>query len=120
MIFAPNIVPGSGFCLFMVLRKSTTVDKRGNSISSYIKTNDVFYGILSQTSQVEKEQYFQSGHPITHKIVQHGAVTKAKSTDVLMIEDGRTFYVEAIESPLGISSTMIYDVEERFDIKWEC
>lgn len=125
MIFAPNIVPGSGFCLFMVLRKRSEIDSRGNSVISYEKTGQSFYGILSVASsraysQLEAEQGLQSGHTAHHIVIQHGAVVKAKSTDILLTEDGRTFYVEAIESPLGISSTMIYDVEERFDIKWEC
>ena len=59
----------------------------------------------------------QNQHPITHTVVQYGATVKAKATDYLVFPDGRKFYVQGVDNAGSLNVSMIYYVEERFDIK---
>ena len=76
-----------------------------------------FLGIAAEASQREKEEWRQNQHPITHTVVQYGATVKAKATDYLVFPDGRKFYVQGVDNAGSLNVSMIYYVEERFDIK---
>ena len=68
-------------------------------------------------NQKEKEEWKQNDHSITHKIIEYSAQAKAKATDYLVMADGREFYVQGVKNPGNLNVTMIYYVEERFDVR---
>lgn len=117
-MFTTNLLPGQGFKIFTVCRTTAGVSRAGRPKKAKPEeTNENFYGILVRASQKEIEQWKQSGHPITHTIVEHSAQVKAKATEYLTTEDGRQFYIQGVKNPGDLNVTMIYYVEERFDLK---
>jgi len=117
MIFAPNIVPGYGFQKMHILRKTHTVSSTGRAMpGAYEDTGIWFYGMLAAASPKDIEMYRQNEHPVTHTVVQHGAVDVAKENDLLCTDNGGRYRVSVRPSPAGVDSTMIYYVEERRDI----
>ena len=81
-MFVANIVPGQGFQPFTIYKKGSKVTDTGRAVTGgYTETKDKFYGMLTNASQNEIEQWKQNGHPITHKIVEYSAQTKANATD---------------------------------------
>lgn len=117
-MFNANILPGQGFSLFTVYK-----DKKSNNGSGKVQslglapTETSFRGMLVNANQTEKEEWKQNGHPVSHKIIEYSAMKKAKATDFLIMEDGREFYVQGTKNPANLNVTMIYYVEERFDLK---
>ena len=116
-MFTANILPGQGFLQFTVY-KDKKVNNSGKVQSLGLEsTNTSFHGMLVNASQKEKEVWKQNGHPISHKIIEYSAVKKANATDFLIMDDGREFYVQGVKNPANLNVTMIYYVEERFDLK---
>lgn len=118
-MFTPYLLPGHGFQSFTVYRKgkggvTTTGRPKGEILE---ETEIVFLGALVGASQKEIDQWKQNGHPITHKIIEFSALAKARPLDYLMAEDGRQFYIQGVKNPGDLNVTMIYYVEERYDIK---
>lgn len=109
--------PGQGFKPFSVLRRSGGTTPAGRPTSGKLEPVGVILGIISQASQTEKEQWKQSGHPITHTIVQRGTKDRAKATDVLELEGGRRFRVQGVGDPGELGHYTIYHVEEREDLQ---
>jgi hypothetical protein len=109
--------PGQGFKPFSVLRRSGGVTPKGRPTSGKLEPAGRIIGIISQASQTEKEQWKQSGHPITHTIVQRGIKDRAKATDVLELEGGRRFLVQGVQDPGELGHYTIYHVEEREDLQ---
>lgn len=117
-MFTTNLLPGQGFKLFTVCRTTGEVSRAGRPKKTKPEeSNNSFYGILVRASQKESEQWKQSGHPITHTIVEYSALLKAKATEYLTTEDGRQFYIQGVKNPGDLNVTMIYYVEERIDLK---
>lgn len=117
-MFTANLVPGQGFQSFTVHRKTDGVTITGRAVpGTYEPTEDSFFGQLVNASQKEKEQWKQNGHPITHTIIEYGAQQKAKATDLLVLQDGREFYVQGANNPGDLNVLMMYYVEERTDVK---
>lgn len=117
-MFTANILPGQGFQTFTVYQPKGSITSSGRAVpGSYEKTKVEFYGMLVGASQEEKEQWKQNGHPITHKIIEYSAQKKAKATDCLVSSTGQEFMVQGTKNPAGLNVTMIYYVEERFDIR---
>lgn len=118
-MFQANLLPGQGFIPLTVYRNNgASVTATGRAMkSSYHVTDTKFFGLLTSASQREIEQWKQQGHPISHKIVQYGAMEMAKVTDYIVDESGREFYVQGVKNPGGLNVTMVYFVEERFDFK---
>lgn len=117
-MFTANLVPGQGFQPFTIHRKTDSVTNTGRAVpGTYEKTTDSLYGQLIRANQKEIEQWKQNGHPITHTIVEYGAQKKAKATDLLVLQDGREFYVQGAKNPGDLNVTIIYYVEERLDVK---
>lgn len=117
-MFRANILPGQGFKTFTVYK-----DRKGNNGSGKVQslglapTETSFLGMLVNASQKEIEEWKQNQHPISHKIIEYSAMQKAKATDWLINEDRRAFYVQGTKNPADLNVTMIYYVEERFDLK---
>lgn len=117
-MFQANLLPGQGFMPFTVWKAANGVTETGRAQRGNPEpTGDKLYGILTSASQKEVDQWKQNGHPITHKIVEYSAMTKAEATDYLVLEDGREFYVQGVKNPGNLNITMVYYVEERNDIK---
>lgn len=117
-MFTANLLPGQGFFTFHVYRKIGGLSSSGKpKAASLQKTGIEFLGTLLGASQKEQTEWKQNGHPITHKIIEYSAMQKAKATDYLVMSDGREFYVQGVKNPGNLNVTMIYYVEERFDVR---
>ena len=117
-MFTSNLLPGHGFQSFTAHKKKTNVGSTGRpKATEYDETDVKFLGALIRATQKEIDQWKQNGHPITHKITEFSALAKARATDYLISEDGRQFYIQGIKNPGDLNVTMIYYVEERYDVK---
>lgn len=117
-MFVANLLPGQGFFQFHVHRKIGGLSSSGKPKAATLQKTEIeFLGALLGASQKEQEEWKQNGHPITHKIIEYSAQAKAKATDYLVMFDGREFYVQGVKNPGNLNVTMIYYVEERFDIR---
>lgn len=120
-MFTANILPGQGFMSYSIWNETNTVTATGRAQTGTLtNTGKQFFGILVAASQKEVDQWKQNGHPITHKIIEYSAMQKAEATDYIVNDhDNRQFYVQGVKNPGNLNVTMIYYVEERFDIKKE-
>lgn len=117
-MFTAYLLPGSGFQKFTVYIKKGGVSSTGRPQKDEVEeTNIEFLGALIGASQGEKDQWKQRGHPITHKINEFSAQAKAKPGDYLITEDGRQFKIQGTKNPGNLNLTIIYYIEERFDVK---
>ena len=117
-MFTANLVPGQSFTNFIVYESRGSVTATGRPKQETIEETYIeFLGALVGASQKEIEQWKQKGHPITHKINEFSAQAKAKQGDYVITEDGRQFYIQGIKNPGNMNLTLIYYVEERFDVK---
>ena len=117
MSFRGFLRPGQGFRLYNVLRRKGGLTDKGRPTQTFEQEGQL-YGIISQASQAEKEQWKQSGHPITHKVIQRGTKDQAKPTDVLELDGtGRRFIVQGLRDPGEIGHFTVYYTEERLDLQ---
>ena len=123
MAFRGLLRPGQGFKLLRILRRQGGTTKTARPYTAKLEPFGEFYGIISQASPREKEQWKQDGNPITHTIVQRGTQVWAKATDVLELdtEEGnppRHFLVKGEpRKPGELGHFLVYSVEERNDLK---
>lgn len=120
-MFPANILPGQGFKQFTVYETGAKTTASGRPVTGqYVATKKQFLGMLMNASQKEIDQWKQNGHPITHKIIEYGAMQPAKPTDCLsVLHENRDFYVQGTKNPADLNVTRIFYVEERLDIKKE-
>ena len=117
-MFVANIVPGQGFQKLTVYNKSTKTTSTGRAVTSgYAPTDLTFFGMITNASQKEIDQWKQSGHPVTHKIIEYSAQNRAKATDYLKSDTGRWFYVRGIKNHGDLNISITYYVEERADLE---
>lgn len=116
-MFRGLLRPGQGFKPFNILLQKGGTSASGRPTKAGLEPAGQIDGIISQASQDEKEQWKQSGHPITHTIVQRGAKDRAKATDVLELPDGRRFLVQGVQDPGELGHFTVYKVEEREDLR---
>lgn len=118
MSFRPMLRPGQGFRPFRVLQRESGLTEKGRPYTNALKPKGTIFGIISQAKQSEKEQWKQSGHPITHTIIQRGTQNRAQATDVLELEGtDRRFLVQDVRDPGELGHFTVYHVEERLDLK---
>ena len=119
MSFRPMLRPGQGFKPFRVLRRVNGTTNTGRPTTGSLEPQGEFFGIISEASPTEKEQWKQDGHPITHTILQRGTRNRAMATDVLELEaEGRRFLVQGKpKDPGELGHFLIYKVEEREDLQ---
>lgn len=117
-MFRDLLRPGQGFKPFNVMARKGGVSEKGRPTTKTLEPAGEIIGIISQASPEEKEQWKQSGHPISHTIVQRGTKDRAKATDVLELPDeGRRFLVQGVQDPGELGHFTVYKVEEREDLK---
>lgn len=117
-MFTANLLPGHGFIKFTVYTAKGGTTASGRPKAETLEaTKNEFLAALVGASQREIDQWKQNGHPITHKVNEYGALVKAKPHDYLIAEDGRQFYIQGIKNPGNLNVTIIYYVEERFDVR---
>lgn len=117
--------PGQGFRPYTVLRRRGGMTATGRPVTAKLEPDGVIYGIISQASQTEQEQWKQKGHPITHTVIQRGTINAAKADDILELKqvqpDGtetvRRFLIQGTRDPGEIGHFMVYKVEEREDLQ---
>lgn len=128
MSFRGHLRPGQGFKPFTVLRRQGAKTVTGRPYTGSLTAMGSFYGIISQASPHEKDQWKQLGTPITHTIVQRGTKNRAKANDVLELTppptcDGgtpktRRFLVQGEpQDPGELGHFLVYRVEEREDLQ---
>lgn len=118
ILFNANLVPGQGFQPLTIYEKVGGLTSTGRpKTEQYEKTEKTFFGIIAEASQREIAEWRQNQHPITHTIVQYGAMVKAKPTDYLVLHDGRRYYVQGTDNAGDLNISMIYYVEKRSDIE---
>ena len=110
--------PGQEFRLFKVLRKKGGTTASGRPKATSLSPDGEFYGIISQASQKDIEQWKQNGHPISHTIVQRGTKDRAKATEILELDGtNRRFIIKGVQDPGELGHFTIYKVEERVDLQ---
>lgn len=117
MYFRGFLRPGQGFRFFSVLRRKGGTTATGRATTTSLSPDGGFYGIISQASQHEKEQWKQNGHPITHTIVQRGNLNGATATEILELDGKRRFLIQGVQNPAELNHFTIYHVEERADLQ---
>lgn len=127
MSFRGLLRPGQGFKPFIVYRRQGAKTNTGRPYTGSLEEIGQFYGIISQASPNEIEQWKQLGTPITHTIVQRGTRNRAKGNDVLeltvdryddSIEPTRRFLVQGDpQDPGELGHFLVYRVEERKDLQ---
>lgn len=130
MSFRPQLRPGQGFQPFNVYRREGSLTTTGRPhTKAPLVSKGKFYGIISQATPHEKEQWKQLGTPISHTIVQRGTRNRAKANDVLEIittdfctgeqTNRRFFVVGEPHDPGELGHFLVYRVEERADLQSE-
>ena len=119
MSFRPQLRPGQGFKAFKVYRRGGGTTSTGRPHTASLECHGEFYGIISQATPTEIEQWKQRGTPITHTILQRGSKNRAMATDVLELTgEGRRFQVKGEpHDPGEIGHFLVYKVEERADLQ---
>lgn len=126
MSFRPQLRPGQGFKPFTVYQRSGSKTTTGRPYTGSLVEKGFFFGIISQASPREQEQWKQLGTPITHTIVQRGTTNAAIGNDVLELSvdrfnrplaEPRRFLVKGDpQDPGELGHFLIYKVEERKDL----
>ncbi len=121
MSFRGHLRPGQGFRPFDVYRRTGSVTDTGRPQTGSYTLAGSFYGILSQASPKEQEQWKQLGTPISHTIVQRGTRNRADGNDRLALtEDGETRYFQVQGKPHNpgeLGHFLVYHVLERRDLQ---
>lgn len=111
--------PGQGFKVYEVLYKQGGKTATGRPTTKQRLVNrEEIIGIISMASQREAEQWKQSGHPITHKVIQRGTDGKANVGEILRPKgEERYFFIQGIHDPAELGHFTTYYVEEREDLQ---
>lgn len=121
MSFRGHLRPGQGFRLFTVYSKTGTITETGRPQTGSYERRSSFYGIMSQASPREQEQWKQLGTPITHTIVQRGMDGHAEPNDRLKLSEfgeDRYFQVQGKpDNPGELGHFLVYRVLEREDLQ---
>lgn len=118
MYFRGLLRPGQGFKPFSVIRQKGGTTATGRPKATELSLDGEFYGIISQASQKEIEQWKQNGHPISHTIVQRGTKDRAKASETLELKGTkRRFKIKGVVDPGELGHYTIYYVEEREDLQ---
>lgn len=125
MSFRGHLRPGQGFRPFTVYTKTGTVTETGRprtgGYAPRYADGEHLYGIISQASPREQEQWKQLEMPISHTIVQRGTRNRADGNDRLTLtEDGETRYFQVQGKPHDpgeLHHFLVYHVLERRDLE---
>ena len=126
MSFRGQLRPGQGFKPFTVLRRTGATTTTGRPYTATLETIGSFYGMITQASPREIEQFKQLGTPITHTILQRGTADRARADDILELSVNRYGHEEAPrkfqvkgdpQDPGELGHFLVYHVEERKDLQ---
>lgn len=121
MSFRGHLRPGQGFRPFTVYHRTGETTQTGRPRTGGYEEAGTFYGILSQASPKEQEQWKQLGTPISHTIVQRGTLNRADGNDRLALDDdGETRYFQVQGKPHNpgeLGHFLVYHVLERRDLE---
>ncbi len=118
--------PGQGFRQLTVLRRTGGVTDNGRPEARALTPSGKITGIIMRASHGEieqwksREQWKQEGHPVTHKIIQHGTQNRLSPSDVIEIVNEsktRRFIVKGTHDPAELGYFTIYFAEEREDLQ---
>lgn len=119
------LFPGQGSQKFTVKRQESGISNSGRVTADFYETLYEFMGVLTSANPKEQEQWRQSGHPVTHKVVQPlplGNRTEkdkevfAVAGDILCL-NGRLFTIQGIRNPGELNHYNVYYCEERRDVQ---
>lgn len=122
MSFRGFLRPGQGFKQFTILHRVGGTTATGRPQTKKFIPSGELYGIVSQASPKEIEQWKQDGHPITHTIIQRGTEERVKATDILELcepdQKPRYFIIRGKPKDVGqIGHFTVYKAEEREDLQ---
>ena len=122
MSFRGFLRPGQGFKPFTVLRRTGGMTATGRPQTKKLEPIGEIWGIVTQTSPSETEQWKQKGHPVTHTIVQRGTEVGVKPNDILELREPgmetRCFTVRVRpKDPAMLDHFTVYKVKERTDLQ---
>lgn len=110
--------PGQGFKPYTVLRRTGGLTETGRPMTAKLEPVGRIFGIISQASQKEQEQWKQNGHPISHTVIQRGTKEAGRADDVLLMEGTeRKFLIQGTRDPGEIGHFTVYKVLEREDLQ---
>lgn len=113
-MFSHRLIPGQGFQSFIIERDDGGYLSSSGKVMQNTIVGETIKGIISRASQKEKDEWKQSGHPITHTVVQKGHKNRANTGDFLHLKD-RRFYIQGTHDPAELGHFTVYYVEERLD-----
>ncbi|MBQ5659071.1 MAG: hypothetical protein IIV02_06060 [Peptococcaceae bacterium] len=112
------LYPGQGSKKFTVKRPVPGISKNGRVSANAYENVHEFMGVLTSAAPKEQEQWRQSGHPVTHKIVEPlpKGDNKPVPGDIVCL-DGRLFTIQGIRNPGELNHYNVYYCEERRDVQ---
>lgn len=112
------LFPGQGSQKFVVKRRVPGISESGRVSAEFYETLCEFMGVLTSATPKEQEQWRQSGHPVSHKVVQPLPKGEDKPVpgDILCLH-GRLFTIQGIRNPAELNHYNVYYCEERRDVK---
>ena len=126
MSFRPQLRPGQGFKPFSVLRRKGATTSTGRPYTGELEAIGSFFGMITQASPKEQEQWKQLGTPITHTVLQRGTTDRAHADDILELSvdrygeetQPRRFLIKGDpQDPGELGHFLVYHVEERKDLQ---
>lgn len=112
-MFHSFLRPGQGFQRFERFSAETSITDSGRPAGLQYTHVGHLFGILTQATPEERQQWSTTEHPITHKIVQRGNCCPAKERDMLQLGE-RYFYIQREpRNPGDLNHFTIYICEER-------
>ena len=112
-MFRPVLRPGQGFKRFTRYKHKSTKTKSGRAGLLTLTECGYLFGILSQATPEEIEQWGATDSPVTHKIVQYGGDNIAEHKDVLRFDDKYYYIQRTPRNPGGLGHFTVYYCEER-------
>lgn len=119
-MFRGFLRPGQGFRRYTVLKRMGGLSTNGRPGPERYEPSGEIFGIISQATPKEQEQWKQAGHPVTHKVIQQGTTGRAEPMDVLELavqDQVRRFLVQGIHAPAELGHFTTYFTEERRDLQ---
>jgi len=118
-MFAGNVMlmPGQELREFEVLRPESRETENARKLTGDYKKVGTIRAILAAAKPIEKEQWRQIGHPITHKIIMQYKPSFDILPGDIFERERRRFYNQAIPYDVGdLAHWTIFYCDERTDI----
>lgn len=100
------------FVIEPVIQAKTSTGRAATSYDT--ESRAILRGVIASADANAIQRYDQTGHPITHQIVQYGGI-KAKPGDRLAREHSH-YYIQGVDDIAAMGIATIYYVDERMDL----